>query len=185
LDDSAIIELYWERSEDAIRVTDLKYGKLCRYIAGNILNNKQDEEECINDTYLGVWNAIPTKRPSVFSSFIGKITRNQALKKLEYITAEKRNPDAVSSLAELEECVSGFDSIETELESKRIERALTEFLWNQEKDKRIIFVRRYWHFDSIATISNMFGYSESKVTSMLYQTRQKLRTYLESEGIEI
>jgi len=185
LDDSGIIKLYWERSEDAIRATDVKYGKLCRYIAGNILNNTQDAEECINDTYLGVWNAIPSKRPSVFSSFIGKITRNHALKKLEYISAEKRNPDAVCSLAELEECVSGFDSVETEFESKRIERALTEFLWNQEKEKRIIFIRRYWYFDSIATISNLFEYSESKVTSMLYQTRQKLKVYLESEGIEI
>lgn len=185
MDDSGIIKLYWERSEDAIRVTDKKYGKLCRYIAENILNNLQDTEECINDTYLGVWNAIPSKRPSVFSSFIGKITRNQALKKLEYISAEKRNPDAVRSLAELEECVSGHDSMESELERKRIERALTEFLWNQDKEKRIIFVRRYWHFESISTISKLFGYSESKVTSMLYQTRRKLRAYLESEGIEI
>ncbi|MCL2427449.1 MAG: sigma-70 family RNA polymerase sigma factor [Oscillospiraceae bacterium] len=185
MDDSGIIKLYWERSEDAIQATDAKYGKLCRYIAGNILNNSQDTEECVNDTYHAVWNAIPSKRPSVFSAFIGKIARNHALKKLEYISAAKRNPDAVTSLSELEECVSGRDSVESELETKRIERALTEFLWNQDRDKRIIFVRRYWHFESITTISKMFGYSESKVTSMLHQTRQKLRTYLESEGIEI
>ena len=185
MDDSEIIKLFWERSEDAIKVTDVKYGRLCRYIASNILSNKQDEEECINDTYLGVWNAIPPKRPRVFSSFIGKITRNLALKKLEYISAEKRNPNAVCSLSELEECVSGNDPIESEFESKRFEKAISEFLWNQDKDKRLIFIRRYWHFESIVTISKMTGFSESKVTSMLYQTRQKLRLYLEREGFEI
>lgn len=185
MDDSKLIELYWERSEDAIRATDIKYGRLCRYIIGNILNNLQDEEECVNDTYLGVWNAIPPKIPNVFSTFIGKIARNQALKKFEYLSAEKRNPDAVCSLEELEECVSGKDTVENEFESKRVEKAISDFLWNQDKDKRIIFIRRYWHFESIATISKSFGYSESKITSMLYQTRLKLRNYLEREGFEI
>ena len=185
MNDSKIIELFFKRSENAIKETDIKYGRLCRYIAGNILGNLQDVEECVSDTYMGVWNAIPPSRPTVFSSFIGKIARNQALKKLEFITAEKRNPEAVCSLSELEDCVSGKDTIESELESKRIEKAISDFLWKQDRDKRIIFVRRYWHFESILDISNHFGYSESKVTSMLFQTRQKLRTYLESEGIEI
>jgi len=158
---------------------------LCRYIIRNILSNLQDEEECANDTYLGAWNAIPPKIPNVFSTFIGRIARNQALKKYEYISAEKRSPNAVCSLEELEECVSGKDTVENEFESKQVEKAISGFLSNQDKDKRIIFVRRYWHFESIATISRFFGYSESKVTSMLYQTRQKLRDFLEREGFEI
>jgi len=185
LEDSKIIKLFFRRSEDAIKETDVKYGKLCRYIAGNVLNNLQDIEECVNDAYLGVWNVIPPQKPAVFSSFLGKIVRNQALKKFEYISADKRNPEAVCSLSELEDCVSGNNSPENELESKRIEAAINAFLWEQDRDKRIIFVRRYWHFESIAEISKHFGYSESKVTSTLYQTRQKLKLFLESEGIEI
>jgi RNA polymerase sigma-70 factor (ECF subfamily) len=185
MDDSRIIELYWERSEDAISETDTKYGKLCKYIIRNILTNAQDEEECVNDTYLGIWNSIPPQKPNIFSAFIGRIARNQALKKYEYITAEKRNPDVVYSLAELEECVSGRDSVETEFETKRIEKAISDFLWKQEDEKRMVFIRRYWYFDPIAVISRRSGFSESKVTSMLYHTRQKLRAHLESEGIEI
>jgi len=185
LDDAKIIELYWARSEDAISETDVKYGRLCRYIARNILANPQDEEECVNDTYFGVWNAIPQNRPNVLSAFIGKIARNHALKKYEYVSAEKRNPDAACSLAELEECVSGGDSVESELESRRIEKAISDFLWQQDEAKRKAFIRRYWYFDPIAIISRRYGFSESKVTSMLHQTRRKLRAYLESEGIEL
>jgi len=185
LDDLRIIELYWERSEDAILETEHKYGKLCRYIIRNILANEQDGEECVNDTYLGAWNAMPPRKPNILSAFIGKIARNQALKKYEYVTAERRNPEAALSLMELEECVSSRDAVETEFESKRIEKAISDFLWRQDEDKRMVFIRRYWHFEPIAVISRRAGYSESKVTSMLYHTRQKLRVYLESEGIEI
>jgi len=173
------------RSEDAIAKTDAKYGRLCRHIIRNILANEQDGEECVSDTYYSAWNAMPPRKPNVLSAFIGRIARNQALKKYEYITAEKRNPEAVRSLTELEDCVSGADTVEAELESKRIEKAISEFLWRQEEEKRAVFIRRYWYFESISTISGHSGFSESKVTSMLYQTRQKLRAHLESEGIEI
>jgi len=185
MDDSKIIELYWERSEDAITETDIKYGRLCRHIVKNILRSRQDEEECVNDTYLGIWNTIPPQRPNVFSAFVGRIARNQALKKYEYVTAEKRNPEAACSLAELDECVSSRDSVETELESRRIEKAINDFLWSQQEEKRLVFVLRYWNFESIAVISKRSGFSESKITSMLYHTRLKLRAYLESEGIEL
>jgi len=185
LDDSIIVELYWKRAEDAIRETDSKYGNLCRHIIRNILAVKQDREECLNDTYLGAWNAMPPRKPNILSAFIGKIARNQALKKYEYVTADRRNPEAACSLTELAECVSGGDSPETEFESRRIEKAISDFLWLQDEDKRAVFIRRYWHFEPIAIISRRAGYSESKVTSMLYHTRQKLRAYLESEGIEI
>ena len=185
MDDSDIIELYWQRSEDAITETDKKYGRLCRYIAMNILANTEDGEECVSDAYLGAWNSIPDKRPNKFSAFLGKITRNLALKKYEYISAAKRNPDAVCSLSELEECVSGRDCIETELENKRIEKAVSDFLWQLEEEKRAVFIRRYWYFEPVASICERSGFSSSKVTSMLYHVRLKLKTHLESEGIAL
>ncbi len=185
MEDTGIIQLYWERSEQAISETDSKYGKLCRYVAMNILWSWEDGEECVNDTYLGLWNAMPPQRPSRFSVFVSRITRNLALKKYEYLSAAKRNPEAVSSLSELEDCVSGGDAVESELENKRVEQAISEFLWQQEEEKRVIFLRRYWYFESIDEICRRSGYSRSKVTSMLHQTRKKLRAYLEKEGIEV
>ena len=185
MDDLKIVELYLSRSEDAISETDLKYGGLCRYVAMNILRNREDSEECVNDTYFGVWNAIPPQKPNKFSTFISKITRNLALKKYEYISAAKRNPEAEVSLEELKECVSGQDCVEVELENRRIEKAISDFLWQQDIDKRTVFIRRYWYFEPIDSICKRCGFSRSKVTSMLYNTRQKLRIHLESEGIEI
>ena len=185
MDDAGIIELYIARSQDAIAETDRKYGKLCRYIAMNILHNNEDSEECVNDTYFGVWNAIPPQKPSKLSAFVSKIARNLALKKYEYITAAKRNPEATSSLSELQECVSGRQDVENELENKRIEKAISDFLWRQSPEKRTVFIRRYWYFDSIDSIAGRCGFTRSKVTSMLHHTRQKLKEYLESEDIVI
>ena len=185
MEDSKIIELYWEREEEAIKETSLKYGRLCINIAKNILSSYEDSEECVNDTYLVVWNTIPNERPNRFSAFISRITRNLALKKYEYISAAKRNPAATTSLEELGECVSGTDSVESEVEKKRVESAINKFLWQQKKEKRNIFIRRYWYFDSIENICRDTGFTQSKVKSMLYEMRQKLRKYLESEGIEI
>jgi len=185
VDDKEIIKLYWERDEGAIKETSSKYGKLCTYIANNILSNYEDSEECVNDTWLAVWNAIPTQRPERFSAFVSKITRNLALKKYEYISAAKRNYSAVTSLEELGECVSGTDHVESEIEKKHIENAINQFLRKQSDEKRNVFIRRYWYFDSIESICMRTGFSRSKVKSMLYGMRQKLRKCLESEGIEI
>ena len=185
MDDKEIIKLYWERDEAAIKETSSKYGKLCAYIANNILSNYEDSEECVNDTWLAVWNAIPTQRPERFSAFVSKITRNLALKKYEYISAAKRNHSAVSSLEELGECVSGTDNVESEMERKHIEYAINQFLWKQSDEKRNVFIRRYWYFDSIESICMRTGFSQSKVKSMLYGMRQKLKKYLEGEGIEV
>ncbi len=185
MDDNQIIELYWARKEEAIRETSLKYGRLCSHIAGNILSSPEDSEECVNDTYFAVWNAIPDERPNRFSAFVSKITRNQALKKFEYLSAAKRNPAAVTSLEELGDCVSGTESVESEVEAKRIENIIDKFLWRQGIEKRNIFIRRYWYFDSVESICKDTGFSQSKVKSMLYQMRLKLKKYLESEGIEL
>ena len=184
MDDQKLIELYWIRDEDAIRETAAKYGKLCTYIAKNILKNIEDCEECVNDAYLAVWNAIPTQRPNRFAAFISRITRNLALKKYEYLSADKRNPSAVMSLDELGDCVSNEYRVESEVEKRRIEQTINIFLGKQSAEKRNIFIRRYWHFDSIESICKLTGFSQSKVKSILYEMRLKLRKYLESEGIE-
>ncbi len=183
--DEEIIELYWNRDESAISETDSKYGRLCRYVANHILSSLQDCEECINDTYFAVWNAIPPKRPNKFSSYVSRVTRNLALTKFDYLTAAKRNAEAVRSLEELGECVSGRDSIDSELAGQQIELAISEFLWEQEEEKRNIFIRRYWYFDSIEEICRQTGFSKNKVKSMLFRMRGKLKAHLESEGIEV
>lgn len=185
MDDKRIIDLYWARDEEAIRETSRKYGGLCAYIAKNILASQEDCEECLNDTYFAVWNAIPVQRPSHFSAFVSKIARNLALKKYEYITAAKRNPAAALSLEELGDCVSGTESVESELENRRIESSIGEFLWQQGEEKRNIFIRRYWYFESIEDICKCTGFSQSKVKSMLFGMRRKLREYLENEGIDV
>ena len=185
MDDQALVDLYWARNEDAIQKTSTKYGKLCSYIANNILKNAEDCEECLNDTYFAVWNAIPVQRPNRFSVFISRITRNLALKKWGYLSAAKRNPSATISLDELGDCVSGTFSIEDEIESKHIESTIDVFLWEQGCEKRNIFIRRYWYFDSIESICKSTGFSQSKVKSILYELRLKLRKCLESEGIEV
>ena len=185
MEDKEIIELYWARDESAITETSVKYGKLCFHIAKNILANHEDSEECVNDTYLGLWNAIPKQRPTRFSVFASRIARNLALKKFEYLSAAKRNPEAICSFEELEDCVSGKEYIENELENRRIEQTIDKFLWQQGEEKRNVFIYRYWYFESISSICNRTGFSQSKVKSMLFELRQKLRTYLESEGIEL
>lgn len=185
MEDHEIIELYWERREEAIKETSNKYGNLCTWIAGKILSSKMDQEECVNDVYLTVWNTIPVARPDRFPAFISKITRNLALKKYEYISASKRNPSVLFCLEELEGCVSGRESIESEMEIRQIVRAINTFLWQQEEEKRMVFLWRYWYFESIKTICNRTGFSISKVKSMLYEMRRKLRKQLEKEGFEI
>lgn len=134
MEDEKIIGLYWDRNEDAIVETSSKYDKLCFLIANNILANHEDSEECVNDTYLGLWNAIPKQRPSRFSVFVSRITRNLALKKFEYLSAAKRNPEAVCSFEELGECVSGKEyMLKTSWKTGGLNRLLTPFCGSRER----------------------------------------------------
>lgn len=185
MDDERIIGLYWDRKEQAITETSSKYGSLCFRIANNILASHEDSEECVNDTYLSVWNNIPSNRPERFSAYIAKITRNLALTRYDYVSAKKRNPDAVCSLDELGDCVSGRETVESTIENRRIEEAINSFLWRQTKEKRDVFILRYWYFESLQDICQRTGFSLSKVKSMLFDLRRKLRDYLESEGVEL
>lgn len=185
MDDSRIIDLYWERSENAIQETDIKYGKLCLHLAKNILLNFEEAEECVNDTYFGAWNAMPPAKPKVLCAFITRITRNLALKKIEYSTAQKRNPEVVVSLTELDDCISDIENVERQYEVEVLARHISDFLRAQTYVSRNVFIRRYWFYDSICDIASRFSMSESKVKSMLFRTRNKLKTYLVKEGFDI
>lgn len=179
MDDPAIIELYFARSEQAIDETDKKYGKLCRSLASNILSSDEDAEECVSDAYLSVWNTIPPTRPNNFTAFLCKIVRNLSLKRLDYNTAQKRNGNVTVPLSELEEVL--YTAPEPELEE--LGKLLSRFLRQEKSDARNVFIRRYYFFDTVADIAERYSFSESKVKSMLYHTRNRLRAFLKKEGI--
>ena len=184
MEDGKIIELFFARDEQAIRATNEQYGKLCRYIAGRILSDRSDAEECVNDAYLTVWNTIPPTRPAYFKAFLCKITRNLALKKAETAGAQKRTAAAMLSLEELEEAVPDR-TLSSVIGEEELGKAISAFLRKQSEDRRSVFLRRYWFFDSISEIAERCGFSESKVKSMLFHTRNKLREYLKKEGFEL
>ena len=184
MDDQAIIELYWERSEDAISKTAAKYGGYCYTIAYNILSNNEDAEESVNDTWLAAWNTMPPRRPKLLAAFLGKMTRYISLDRWKNRTARKRGGGEVPLvLEELEECISGEDSVEKEYLQKEFAKSLNQFVENLPDVERKVFLCRYWYMDSIEDIAEHFAFSESKVASMLHRTRGKLRKMLEQEGI--
>ena len=184
MEDLQIIELYLARDEAAIKETDAKYGKICFQIAHNILNNFDDSEECVNDTYVGVWNAIPPTRPNHFMSFVCKIARNLSLKRLEFMKREKRSADVLMSLDELASVLPD-DRYAPDVSDEDVGKLISKFLRTQKEDVRNVFIRKYYFFDSIGEIAERFGFTESKVKNMLFYTRNKLRDYLIKEGVEI
>jgi len=185
MDDSKIIDLYFKRSEDAIAMTSEKYGKYCYRIAYNILNDREDTAESVNDTYLGAWNAMPPQRPAYLSAFLGRITRNIALKRYRERTAKKRGGgEAAVSLEELRECIALSDTVERQVEERELVRLVDSFLRTLPDDERRVFIRRYWYFDSVSDIAKSFGYGLSKTKMMLLRTREKLAQRLKKEGIE-
>lgn len=184
MNDSKIIDLYWERSEAAISETANKYSKYCHYIAYNILHNNEDSEECVNDTYLRAWGTMPPRRPNQLSTFLGKITRNLSLNKYEWYSAEKRGLGQVPLvLDELQECIPGVNNVEQVVDDMVLVQIFNHFLANLPKDTRKIFVRRYWYLSPIKEIAADYKFSESKVKMMLFRTRNELKQVLEKEGI--
>lgn len=184
MEDRQIIELYFERDEQAIRETDGKYGRLCRSIALKLLESREDCEECINDTYWNVWNRVPPTRPENFRAFLCKITRNLSLKRFDYNRAAKRNQDLCTSFSELE-AVLPDERIRADEGEEEIGKAISDFLRTEPEKSRVVFLRRYWFFDSVSEIAKRYSFSESKVKSMLFRTRNRLREYLEKEGINL
>ena len=183
MEDSSIVEMYWQRNEQALSETSSKYGKYLYSISYNILLNKEDAEECVNDTYNDAWTLIPPHRPERLSTFLGKIVRRISIDVWRKYSAEKRGGGEISlALEELEECVSGKENVEDEIERREFQEKLKAFLMTLPQTERQIFVSRYWYLKNISDISRQFCFSESKTKSMLHRTRKKLRVMLKKEG---
>lgn len=186
MDDTKIVQLYWDRNEQAIPVTADKYGNYCTSIAKNILGNHEDTEECVNDTYLNAWNSMPPHRPSILSTFLGKITRNLSLNRYKHNIADKRGGGELPVvLDEISDLVSGTDGIEQELNRKELIKAIDTFLGTLAIEKRGMFIRRYWYFDRISDIASRFGLTENNVSVTLNRLRLKLHNYLLERGFEL
>lgn len=183
MEDIHIVDLFWQRDENAIKETALKYEKYLHSISYHILLNAEDAEECVNDTYNDAWHSIPPHRPSILSTFLGKITRRISIDLWRKHSAGKRGGGEIAIvLDELEECVSGKDDVETEIERRELQKKLNAFLMNLPSLECKVFMRRYWYMSSVSDIAERFGYSESKVKSILFRTRTKLRKMLEKES---
>lgn len=186
MEDYNIVKLFWDRSEEAIKETSHKYANYCYRIAHNILSNEEDAEECVNDTYLNTWNSIPSHRPEHLSTYLGKITRNLAINRYKKRNSAKNGGGNLHYvLDELNECLPSNECVEDKVDEECVKEIINHFLYTISKEECNVFIRRYWYADSIFAISERYSLSASKVKSMLYRTRKKLKQYLEKEDIII
>ncbi|WP_295086117.1 RNA polymerase sigma factor [Ruminococcus sp.] len=185
MDDTSIIELYWNRDEQAINETDKKYGKLCYRLAFNILKRREDSEECVNDTFMKAWNSIPPDRPTHFSAYLCQIVKRIALSKFRYNTADKRQCNSYMSYDELSEFVSDAESPEDVNIMTELSNSISNYLASESKQNRVIFIRRYWYFDSAEDIASAFHISPNTVWSILSRMRKRLKKQLQKEGYDL
>lgn len=186
MNDEQIVALYWERDEQAISVTRERYGTYLFSIAFQILADREDSEECENDTYLAAWNTMPPQRPNVLPAFLAKIVRNLSLKKWREKHAQKRGGgSAPLAFEELEDCIADDRSFREELDARKLAERINDFLRSLDEIERRVFVCRYFYGDPISDIAARFDFGESRVKTMLMRTRNKLRAYLEKEGVVI
>lgn len=184
--DEKIVELYWERSEEAIKETDKQYGRYFHYIAKEILQDEEDAKEIVNDTYLKAWNSIPPERPNPLKAFLGRITRQLSLNQLEQNKAQKRGGGQyLLALDELAECIPDGSGSEDLASNIDLTDAINRFLRNLPIEQRRIFIKRYWYMSSITDTATSFGMSESKVASILFRVRNKLKEQLTKEGFDL
>ena len=183
LKDHKIIDLFFERSEQAITELVDKYGRSIRSVAWNILNNPQDVEECSNDTYLQVWNLIPPNRPKSLGAYVCRIARNLCLKRYHANTAQKRNSYYDVALQELEETVPALSTVETDLEARELTRYLNRYLEQLDSKDRYLFLRRYWYGDGVGEIAQNLNTTPHAVSVRLFRLREKLQFYLQKEGM--
>ena len=184
MEDRQIVELYWQRAEEAIPATAAKYGAYCRTIANNILANEEDAEECVNETWLKAWNSMPDNRPTLLGAYLGKLTRWLSLSRLRERGRLKRGGGETSlALDELAEVVSDGSDIQRELEIRELNAAVRIFLKSLEETEREVFLSRYWFLLPVKEIAARFGFSPNKVSTLLHRTRRKLQSYLKEEGL--
>lgn len=185
MDDSKIIDLFYARSEQAIVELSKKYGAVCAKVAGNILNNRLDAEECVNDAYLGAWNTIPPQYPSPLLTYLCRIVRNLSIMKYHFNTAGKRNSHYDVALDELEECLASAVTVEAEISARELSQMLDRFLDTLGRENRVMFVRRYWYSDSVSDIAERLHMNSNQVSVRLSRIRGKLKTYLKKEGYDV
>ena len=178
LEDEKIVELFFARSERAIQELDIKYGKVCHKLSYNIVNNRQDAEECVNDAYLGAWNAIPPATPNPLQAYICKIVRNISLKLYYRKEAAKRNSVYDIAMQELEDYLSAPNTVETEIEARELAQNIESFLETLTIENRVIFMRRYAYMDTYSDIAARVGLSENNVAVRLNRIRRKMKQYL-------
>lgn len=183
IDDEKIIELFFARSEQAIWELDNKYGRIFSKLAQNILNNKQDAEECLNDSYWGAWNKIPPAHPNPLRAYICKIVRNISLTAYWKRAADKRGSHYTIALEEIEACTADPRTVESEMEVKELARRIEEFLETLSAENRVIFMRRYWFSESYKDIAEFVGITEKNVSVRLTRIRQKMKIYLSERGL--
>ena len=184
MEDAKIIELFFQRNEQAVKETDTAYGRRLYLLSNSILNNREDAEESVSDTYMETWNSIPPKRPKYFYAFLASVCRNMSFNRLDWRLAAKRNAEVVSLTQELEMCIPDSRQ-DGEMDRRELRRVLETFLDSLSKESRLIFLRRYLYVDTMAEIAARYGISESKVKTQLHRTRAKLHTHLKKEGIYV
>ena len=182
MNDAEILALYWQRNENAIKETDTVYGRRLHVLSERIVNSHEDAQECVSDTYMKAWETIPPQRPNYFFAYLARICRNLSLDRLEWWSAAKRSASFVSLTQEMELCIPD-NSFERKLEGEELGRVLSRFLGSLSQENRMIFMRRYWYCDSVQEIAGRFNISQSKVKTQLHRTRNKLKQFLEKEGI--
>lgn len=183
MEDREIIKLFQMRSEQAIDELARKYGAACTQVAHNILNDRQDAEECVNDAYLGAWNTIPPEEPNPLAAYVYRIVRNLALKRYHANTAAKRNSVYDVALEELEGCLPCRDTVEGAYQAQELAQAIDRFLQQTDQDSRALFVRRYWYADSIGELARRFRTSPHNVSVRLHRIRGRLKKFLIGEGV--
>lgn len=182
MNDASIIELLFERNEKAIEEMKQSYEKLCFYIVGNILSQKEDQEECVNSAYMDVWSSIPPKRPDNLKVYLCKLVKNCALNRKKYNSAAKRNSDFSVSLDELSECIPDGKSIEKTISDEQLGVAISGFLRDQPEKYRKVFVRRYWYSETVEDIAAFYDMNVKTVATYLFRVRKKLKAFLQKEG---
>jgi RNA polymerase sigma-70 factor (ECF subfamily) len=181
--DEGIVDLYWQRNEQAIKESNTKYGSYCFSVANHILSSREDSEECVNDTWLNAWKAIPPQRPNKLSAFFAKITRNLSINRYKSKMTEKRGKNEVAiALEELEECIASSSNVEAVLLQNELNDSISQFLYTLSKRDCNIFIRRYFYVQSIEEIAALYRLNESNVLVNLSRTRKKLRSHLQKEG---
>jgi len=185
LEDMQIIELYWQRDEQAISETDKKYGPFCLRLAMNILRSFQDSEECVSDTYGRCWDTIPPQRPDYFRAYLGRIVRNLSISRYRAHHAQKRYSGAEVLLSELEDCVPAPDSVQRTVEAGELSEMISNWLESLPREDQALFLRRYWNGDSVQELARELGIRPNAMTKRLLRLREGLRQYLEGKGVAL